>query len=384
MKLKTRFAIMFAVIFVILAGLTYYLGWNITYWLASMGVDVDSAAFWIPFVVFAYGYLIGRLPLPSLLKPVFRLLKVLGSFYIFLMEIGLLLALAADAVGIVVGLAGYSVRDYAEVAGYVVWAIVVASLAVGSRNAWSPIVRTFDLEIDKRPKEGASRVWTVAVASDIHLGNVVGRRHLRRLVDRVNAMKPDLILLPGDVIDDSVEPFLRNRMSELLAEMKSTYGVYAVLGNHEYYGGHVDQYIEEMDRIGIRVMRDETAIVADALYVAGRKDKTAESADPNGRMPTAALLAGLDKSKPILLLDHQPTQFAEAAAAGADVLLSGHTHRGQFAPNHLFTRRLFELDWGYMLKEAMHVVVSSGFGSWGPPIRLGSRSEIIRLNIRLS
>ncbi|MFC5406430.1 metallophosphoesterase [Cohnella soli] len=383
MKMKTRFAIMFAVIFTIIASSSYYLGWNITFWMDAAGINVHPAAFWIPYVIVAYGYLLGRTPLPGPLKSASRLLKIIGAYYIFLMEIGLLLALVADVVGFVVGLMGHSVREYAEVAGYVVWAVVVALLALGTRNAWSPIVRTFDLDIAKKPQEGAPREWTIAVASDIHLGNVVGRKHLRRLVDRVNAMRPELILLPGDVIDDSIEPFLRNRMAELLDELKSTYGVYAVLGNHEYYGGHVEQYIEEMNRIGIRVMRDETALVADALYVAGRKDKTAESADPEGRNPTASLLADLDKSKPIILLDHQPTQFAEAAAAGADVLLSGHTHRGQFAPNHLFTRRLFELDWGYMRKEAMHVVVSSGFGSWGPPIRIGSRSEIIRLNIRL-
>jgi len=379
-----RAAVMFAILLTIFTSTTYYLGWNITFWMESAGIYVHPAAFWIPFSVIAYGYLLGRIPFRSPLKQFGRLLKIVGSYYIFLMEIGLLLALAADILGIIAGLAGYSVRVYAEVAGYVVWAIVIALLAVGTRNAWSPVVRTYELDIDKRANDGAPKKWTVAVASDIHLGNVVGRKHLRRLVDRVNAMKPNLILLPGDVLDDSVEPFLRNRMSELLAELKATHGIYAVLGNHEYYGGHVEQYIKEMSRIGIRVLRDETALVADALYVAGRKDKTAESVDPDGRLPAELLLAKLDHGKPILLLDHQPTKFAEAAAAGADVLLSGHTHRGQFSPNHLITRRLFELDWGYMRKEAMHVVVSSGFGSWGPPIRIGSRSEIVRLNIRLT
>jgi predicted MPP superfamily phosphohydrolase len=144
----------------------------------------------------------------------------------------------------------------------------------------------------------------------------------------------------------------------------------------------VQQYIDEMKRIGIPVLRDETVEVANVLYVAGRKDKTSESAGADGRMPVAALLEGLDQRKPIILMDHQPTKFAQAAEAGADVMLSGHTHRGQFAPNHLFTRRIFELDWGYMRKAAMHVVVSSGFGSWGPPIRIGSRSEIIQLTLQ--
>jgi predicted MPP superfamily phosphohydrolase len=136
-----------------------------------------------------------------------------------------------------------------------------------------------------------------------------------------------------------------------------------------------------MNKIGIKVLRDETVEIAGALYVAGRKDKTAESADPSGRLKVSDLLSPLDLDKPVILMDHQPTKFQQAAEAGADILLSGHTHRGQFFPNHLLTKRLFELDWGYMRKGAMHVIVSSGFGTWGPPIRIGSRSEIIQLEI---
>ena len=83
-------------------------------------------------------------------------------------------------------------------------------------------------------------------------------------------------------------------------------------------------------------------------------------------------------------MDHQPYQLDIAEAAGADVMLSGHTHRGQIAPNHLFTRRIFELDWGYLRKGNLHAIVSSGFGTWGPPIRLGSQSEIIELTIHFT
>ena len=83
-------------------------------------------------------------------------------------------------------------------------------------------------------------------------------------------------------------------------------------------------------------------------------------------------------------MDHQPYAFGTAADAGADLLLCGHTHRGQFAPNHLITRRLFELDWGYMRKSALHVLVSSGFGTWGPPIRLFSRSEVLFVTLNFA
>ncbi|MGO4274331.1 metallophosphoesterase, partial [Paenibacillus sp. TAF58] len=125
---------------------------------------------------------------------------------------------------------------------------------------------------------------------------------------------------------------------------------------------------------------DETVHVKERLYIVGRKDKAAERT-PDGREALAALLEGTDSKQPIIVMDHQPYHLDKAADAGADVMLSGHTHRGQMAPNHLITRRLFELDWGYLRKGNLHAIVSSGFGTWGPPIRLGSRSEIIELTI---
>ncbi|MNV95191.1 putative metallophosphoesterase [compost metagenome] len=117
------------------------------------------------------------------------------------------------------------------------------------------------------------------------------------------------------------------------------------------------------------------------MYIVGRKDKTAESMEHGGRKSVADLLEGLDLNRPVIMMDHQPTGFAAAAEAGVDVLLSGHTHRGQIAPNHWITKRLFELDWGYLNKNNLHVIVSSGYGTWGPPIRLASRSEIISLSL---
>ncbi len=382
MKLQPRFVMLLTFLLTVYSSINFYIGWHLTLWFDTAGFAFNSWVFWLPFGIIAYGYIGGRIPLPGFVKPLGRFLKVVGSYYIFIMESGLLLFLVGDFIGLIVRLADGSMDDYTLYSGSIILAAIIALLVIGSRNAWSPIVRQYDIAINK-PSQGGQKQWTVAVASDIHLGNVVGRKHLGRLVERMNAMQPDLILLPGDVIDDSIEPFLRNRMSELLGQLKAKHGVFAILGNHEYYGGHVEQYIGEMNKIGIRVLRDETVDIAGELYVAGRKDKTAESADPLQRLSASELLQPLDLSKPVIMMDHQPTKFAQAAEAGADVLLSGHTHRGQFAPNHLLTRRIFELDWGYMRKGAMHVIVSSGFGTWGPAIRIGSRSEIIRIHMKL-
>jgi predicted MPP superfamily phosphohydrolase len=126
---------------------------------------------------------------------------------------------------------------------------------------------------------------------------------------------------------------------------------------------------------------DETALIADSFYVVGRKDKASAGFGSDRRLPISELIAPLDQSKPLIMLDHQPSDIAKAAENGIDLSVSGHTHRGQMMPNHLITKRLFELDWGYLKKGGLHAIVSSGFGTWGPPVRIGSRSEVIHIEV---
>lgn len=381
MKITTRTVINFLLFLIIFTGINIYIGWNIYLFLTHYFPAASKLWLGLILTIVALGYGIGRI---KWLGHAGRFIKVLGSFYFALLEFFIIVLPIADLGAWISHATGVERAIYIPVIGWLVTGLLILFLVAGSYNAWSPIVRKHEIKIHKKPAGGTPDTYHIAVASDIHLGNIVGNRHLGRLVSIMNGMNPDLILLAGDVLDDSIEPFLRNKMSEGMKKLKAKHGVYAVLGNHEYYGGHIDQYVKEMGLLGIRVLQDETVTAADgALQIAGRKDLTAEKTDPKRRLPVAELLASLDHEKPMILLDHQPYAFEKAAQAGADLLLCGHTHRGQFAPNHLITKRLFELDWGYMLKEKMHVIVSSGFGSWGPPIRIGSRSEVIHIELKL-
>lgn len=359
------------------AALTYYIGWNGLVFLDAAGAAVNGWAYWPVLAVLAVAYLAGRLPFGQ--GRVTRFLKVVGSYYFGLLEYLLILLPLADLAVVIGTAAGADRTGMILGSGWTVAALLAFILLYGSWNAWSPVVRSFELEIDKPLGENGR--LNVIMASDIHLGNIVGNRHLGRMVERMNELKPDVVLLPGDVIDEDIEPFVRNRMADTFGKLKAKHGIYASLGNHEYYGGHIEEYVKRMKAIGIPVLLDEAVLVDGAFYVVGRKDKTAEGRGQGGRRAVSDLLSGLDPAKPILLMDHQPYGFAEAAAAGADLLVSGHTHRGQFAPNHWVTKRMYELDWGYMRKERMHVAVSSGFGTWGPAIRLASRSEILELTL---
>lgn len=357
-----------------------YIGRHVSLLLHHYGWTPPAAVFWPAFLAVAFSYLLARLHL--LPSPVRTFLKVLGSYYIALFEFAVILLPFADLAAWLLRLSGIPAAVSVPVLGTAALIVLALLFLRGSWNAWTPVTRTYEIAIPKQA--GTLERLKIAAVSDIHLGEVVGNRHLHRLAERIGELKPDLILLVGDVIDEKIEPFIRHHMAEALRRLQAPFGVYAVLGNHEYYGGHIEEYVERMKEIGIRVLRDESVSVNGAFYVVGRKDRAAESFDPNGRMNVAELFADLDRSLPILLMDHQPYDFGKAAAAGADLLVCGHTHRGQFAPNHWVTRRLFELDWGHMKKDNLHIVVSSGYGTWGPPVRLASRSEIVEIVIRFS
>ncbi len=365
-----------AVFMLIYAAITYYIGWSASAFMQSY--HLQTGWIWLPVIFFALSYFAAMGLIRVWDSALIRGVKVVSSFYVAILEYLILLLPAAGLIGLVWNAAGGDSDAYVHAAGWAVLALLAILLIWGSRNAWSPVVREHTIEIAKSvPGRNSIRIM---VASDIHLGNIVGNRHLRKLVSKAEQLKPDLILLPGDVIDDSVKPFLRNKMGDTMRGLKAPLGTYAVLGNHEYYGGHIEEYAAAMAQAGIPVLQDEL-VETGGVFIAGRKDKTAESPAFGGRLTVQELVSGADPSAPLIVMDHQPYAFDKAAAAGADLLLCGHTHRGQFAPNHLVTRRLFELDWGYMIKSRMHVLVSSGFGTWGPPIRLFSRSEILHIKI---
>lgn len=255
-------------------------------------------------------------------------------------------------------------------------AFFVIILIVGTYNAWNPIVRHYEVTI---PKTSEMSNMKILMASDLHLGSIVGKSHLQKLIDIADDAKPDIILLAGDIIDDQIEPFLEQNMGETIGQLTAPLGVYAVSGNHDIYGNDLSQLNVELGKRGITFLQDEKILINNALYLAGRKDRAEEH-----RLEVSQLTRGADKSKPLIMLDHQPTELDEAEMAGVDLLLSGHTHHGQLAPANWITGMLFENDGGYIQKKTLHSIVSSGFGTWGPPLRIGSRSEVVVIDLAIT
>lgn len=259
------------------------------------------------------------------------------------------------------------------------WAVVAAGLLalfgfIQARRP--PVVRDYEVRLAGLPRE---RDGTVLIGlTDLHLGNLLGRSWLQRLVERVNQLKPDLLVIVGDLVDGNVgrvEP-----LRQVLEKFQAPLGVWAVTGNHEYYAG-VERSVRLFEQAGFRVLRDRHTQVAPGLVLAGVDDLTARSQFGLGDHAIEHALANRPPGAAILL-SHSPWHADRAAAAGAGLMLSGHTHQGQIWPfNHLVALR-YPLMAGRYEVGGMAAIVCRGTGTWGPRIRLWRPSELVRVTLR--
>ena len=272
---------------------------------------------------------------------------------------------------------------------------LVAGLSVyGSLHAKVVQVNPYEVTIEKSCA-GREELKVVLLA-DLHLGYNYGKREISRVVEKVNEQKADLILLAGDIFDNEYEAVQQPDMiAQELAQMKSTYGTYGVFGNHDVterlLGGFSvpsdkndlrDSRFEEFaKKAKITILDDEVVSIDDAFYLVGRMDASKPGDGTKNRMSPEEILDGLDKTKPILVMEHQPKQLQELADAGADMQLSGHTHDGQIFPGNLLIDLFWENASGYLQKDQLHSVVTSGVGVWGPAMRVGTDSEICPITI---
>ena len=271
--------------------------------------------------------------------------------------------------------------DYAKsklVVFFISVGIVSMALIAGFINARNPKTTRLDINIPKNAG-GASQL-TIALASDIHLGTLVGKCGALRLVNKINGLNPDIILLAGDIVDEDLKPVIRRNLGETLKNLHAKYGVYAITGNHEYIGG-AREAVEYLKAHGIKYLQDTSELIDGKFWLAGRNDRDISRFTGVKRKPLKDVLAGVDRSFPVILMDHQPFNFQDVVDQGVDLQLSGHTHHGQMWPFNYITNAMYEVSWGYKKKGQTHFYISSGFGTWGPPIRLGNRPEVVYITV---
>lgn len=350
------------------ALIVFYIGWSGWSWMKPKVSRRFRIVYVVALIFLAASFMLARVFEGSIL------LGVIGSYWLALFSLLVMLLPVAHLLVWLTRLTRIPRHRVHKWAGWLTLTALAALLGFGSFNAFSPVVRTYDIRIDKQGP--ASGTLSVAMASDMHFNYLSNKRHAQRLVDEINRLKPDLVLFPGDIVDDDIVPYRNQGIGEVLARIQAPYGVYASLGNHDRFRGETEELIALLEESGMQVLYDEAVEVNDWLTIVGRKDYS-----DGERAGLAQLTEGVDREDALFLLEHQPVEFDIASEQGIDLIVSGHTHRGQIAPGHLITRMLFENDWGYQQKEQLHSVVSSGFGFWGPPIRIGSRSEVVLINI---
>jgi predicted MPP superfamily phosphohydrolase len=228
----------------------------------------------------------------------------------------------------------------------------------------------------------------IAVLSDIHLGQFTGPRYLKKLVAAANGQFPDIVLLLGDTIDSDY--FFRdednvNKAAELLSSFNARLGTWAILGNHDYYVG-AGRVKDFFSRAGVRLLVDEAADVDGMVTLVGRADRTAIRYDGTERLDisdivSSSLPGGVSITRPLIVMDHQPLGLDESMKYGADLQLSGHTHRGQIFPFNFIIASMYEKSYGLFKKGSTNYYISSGAGVWGPPVRTVGRPEIVIINI---
>jgi uncharacterized protein len=275
-----------------------------------------------------------------------------------------------------------------QILGKVILVFLLLVITIGTYLARSTKTITYPISIQKSGN-GMDKL-RIAMISDLHLGGMIGRNRIKSLVEMIHATNPDLVLFVGDLIDGDIEPVIREDMLAEIKTLNPRYGVYGVTGNHEYYGartsggvlgGSFEKAMAYFEESGIRMLLDESAWIADRFYLVGRVDVQSKQFTGRDRKTLDEILKDVVKEKPIFLMDHQPLERKEAQDHFVDIKLSGHTHRGQLWPNTYITRRIYGQDYGLLKLRHTHHVISSGVGTWGPPVRIGSRSEIVLLNV---
>lgn len=377
-----NFIIFLGIVLLVYGLVNYYI--FIRGWQAIPKGSSVRTYYLIFFLFLALSYVIGRALEKQAFYGVSDILMWIGAFWLAAMVYFLFAVIILDLLRLVNHFTGFFpafiTKDYARAkyyTGIAVLAIVALTVIFGRINAVMPRLKVLDLTIPK--KTNPVKSLNIVAASDIHLGTLVGNSRLDSLVEKINSLDPDLVLFPGDIVDEDLGPVIKKNLGETLRKIKSRYGVYAIPGNHEFYGGiqAASQYLADH---GIVVLRDSVVKLEGDIYLIGRDDRSVNQV--RKRKSLEELMHEVDRTKPVIMMDHQPFDLQEAEDSGVDLQISGHTHHGQLWPFNFITNRVYEVSWGYKKKGNTHYYVSSGFGGWGPPIRTGNTPEI--LNFRLT
>ncbi len=368
------FFIIISVISIIYLLLNAYVYQRASATLPSKGVrNAFTLVFWFCSLSFLVGQFLERSPWVNFTS----VISGIGSVWLALFFYALLMVIFIDLVSLLHRVTSMLPVSFLQLATpFRIFIVVAVStiflVTAGYINARYPTINEYEVHINKQV-EGKKHL-TIALATDIHMGYIIGNKRLGDLVSSLNAIEADIIIFAGDMIDHSMVPVKYHNMGEILSQLQAPLGVWAVTGNHEYIG-NAESAVDYLSRYGIQFVRD-TVVNVQGIQLVGREDAQKINFTQVNRKSVESIFEQVDSKLPIIVIDHQPLEQDRVVALGADLMVSGHTHHGQLWPFKILTKLIYKIEDGLVKKDNTHLYVSPGYGTWGPPVRIGNRPEI--------
>ena len=386
--------------------LSVYVLWRIIHWLK--GVASCFKHLWTQALIF-FGYIIlsSTIFLGSLLprSEIQIFIKKISNYWLGTFIFIIFFLLLADILVLILKLINkkkkisilQQKKRYYIIGSVVILCSFIFSIC-GFVHARKVTTRSYDVTVNKKVEEQSS--LKIALVADFHMGYSIGTEMIEKMVNIINENDVDLVVVAGDIFDNNYDALDDpEKLKSLLSSIDSKYGVYAVFGNHDVteslVGGfsiaskenafrddRMEQFLLDSN---IKVLTDDvTTIANDSIYLICRLDAEKPGDGTSNRMSIEDMTKDLDKSKPIIEIEHEPAKLQEVSESGVDLMLSGHTHAGQFFPLTLVQPLAWENYNGMLKKNNMYSFVTSGVGIYGPYMRLFTDSEVMIINVEFN
>lgn len=364
----------------LVGGLIWNAGRDLFFWLKSFRQNLSPVIFFIFYLFFSILILalfalsrIPNFPLPHIIFKIAHYLLGFWLYFILFANINRLIFFILDFFR-----PSFS-QTIRRISGFIVILLTVGISLYGVLHALDTQKKHYTVHIAHTEQF----TLKLTVVSDIHLGFAIDDGRIEKLVQEINKTDADLVCIVGDVFDGDFYALSDpEKIKQSFLEIKSSYGVYACLGNHDA-GDTYKQMIDFLESANIQVLLDEATVIDNRLVLAGRKDSSPIGKQGEKRQPLS--LPEGSENLPLIVMDHQPTNRQEYASETA-LIISGHTHNGQLFPFNIVTSLMHDACYGYYPSKNKKppIIVSSGYGSWGPPMRVGSDSEIVTVSLVFS
>lgn len=372
----------FIFIFLIYGAVCFYVSFR--GWQTLPNIKTVKIVYLILIILLSLGYIVGVAFQRHIPLGVARVIEYVGSMWFIFLLYAFMAVVLIDIVRLfdhwfhfLPAGKNFGIFNLQQIAALGVLAVIAVLFITGYHRFTHPKTEIVDIYLPQK-SSNEENVLNIALASDLHLGSIIREKTTRRFVEMINGLNPDIILLAGDAINSDLRTLKAQQLHIPLQELDAPLGVYAILGNHEYISGDVEEAMRFLRSAGIDVLRDAIEVVDHQLILIGRDDRT----NPN-RKSLRELTDQIDNynNMPVVVMDHQPYDLNNAVENNITLSLSGHTHNGQIWPITMVVKSMYELAYGYMKKGDTHFYVSSGLGIWGPPFRIGSQSEVVLIRL---